>query len=65
MAVLCIPPLDADVRLVLRDFGPFGIAYVERSCQGRCDHNRRNLLHGQYDRPLRVIVARRVRNYCR
>jgi hypothetical protein len=29
MAVVSVPPLDADVHLVLCDFGPFGIAYVE------------------------------------
>ena len=57
MAVVSVPPLDADVHLVLCVFRPFGIAYVEtNSARGRCEHIVRNLLHSQYDRPLRVIA---------
>jgi hypothetical protein len=47
-----VPSLDADVHLVLCDFGRSGLAYVETDPAEAV----RALLDGQYDRPLRIIA---------
>jgi hypothetical protein len=59
--------LNEDVHFVLCDFGRSGLAYVETDPAG-ADATTivQNRLHGQYERPLRIIAlnadARRVRD---
>src|SRR6266568_4340682 len=47
-----VPSLDVDVHLVLCDFGRSGVAYVETDPTKAV----RNLLQGQYERPVRVVA---------
>src|SRR6266446_6445169 len=49
-----VPSLDVDVHLVLCDFGRSGLAYVETD-PTKADAIVRNLLQGQYERPVRVV----------
>ena len=52
-----VPSLDVDVHLVLCDFGRSGLAYVETD-PTKADATTivRNLLQGQYERPVRVVA---------
>ena len=51
------PSLDADVHLVLCDFGRAGFAYVETDpSEADATTVVRNLLRGEYERPLRVVA---------
>jgi len=62
-----VPSLNEDVHFVLCDFGRAGLAYVETD-PDEADATTvvQNLLHGQYERPKRVLAlladprARRV-----
>ena len=52
-----VPSLDADVHLVLCDFGRAGLAYVETDpMEADATAIVRNLLRGEYGRPLRIIA---------
>jgi hypothetical protein len=52
-----VPSLDADVHLVLCDFGRAGLAYVETDpSEADATTVVRNLLRGEYERPLRVVA---------
>src|SRR6188472_4354015 len=52
-----VPSLDIDVHLVLCDFGRAGLAYVETDpAEADATTVVQNLLHGQYERPLRVLA---------
>jgi hypothetical protein len=51
-----IPSLDADIHLVLCDFGRSGPAYVETDPAEADATVVQNLLHGQHERPLRVLA---------
>ena len=54
---LLVPSLDADIHLVLCDFGKAGQAYVETDpAEADAGIVVENLLHGQYERPLRVLA---------
>jgi hypothetical protein len=51
------PSLDADIHLVLCRFGRAGLAYVETDpAEADATTVVKNLLHGRYDQPLRVIA---------
>src|SRR6266576_3322241 len=52
-----VASLDVDVHLVLCDFGRSGLAYVETD-PTKADATTivRNLLQGQYERPVRVVA---------
>jgi hypothetical protein len=55
--VSLVPFLDADVHLVLCDFGRSGLAYVETDpAEADAGIIVENLLHGQYERALRVLA---------
>ena len=76
-----VPSLDADLHFILCDFGRSGLAYVETDpAEADATTVVQNLLHGQYERPLRVIalnadegwsqdvseaIAAKVRDDCR
>jgi hypothetical protein len=48
---------EEDLHFVLCDFGPSGQAYVETDpCEADASTIVRNLLHGQYNRPVRVVA---------
>ena len=52
-----VPSFDADVHLVLCDFGTPGVAYVETDpAEADAGIIVENLLQGQYERPLRVLA---------
>jgi hypothetical protein len=52
-----VPSLDADVHLVLCDFGHASLAYVETDpTQADATTIVQNLLHGRYERPLRIVA---------
>ena len=52
-----VPSLDVDVHLVLCRFGRAGLAYVETDpSDADATTVVRNLLHGQYGEPLRVVA---------
>ena len=52
-----VPSLNEDVHFVLCDFGRAGLAYVETDpAEGDATTVVQNLLHGQYERPLRVLA---------
>jgi hypothetical protein len=52
-----VPSLNEDVHFVLCDFGRAGIAYAETDpAEADATTVVQNLLHGQYERPLRVIA---------
>ena len=52
-----VPSLDADVHLVLCDFGRAGLAYVETDpMEADATAIVRNLLRGEYGRHLRIIA---------
>src|SRR4051812_31497588 len=52
-----VPSLNEDVHFVLCNFGRAGLAYVETDpAEGDATTVVQNLLHGQYDRPLRVLA---------
>ena len=52
-----VPSLDVDVHLVLCDFGRAGLAYVETDpAEADATTVVRNLLQGQYERPVRVVA---------
>ena len=52
-----VSSLDVDVHLVLCDFGRAGLAYVETDpTEADATTVVMNLLHGQYERPLRIIA---------
>jgi hypothetical protein len=52
-----VPSLNVDVHLVLCDFGRSSVAYVETD-PTKADATAivRNLLRGQYERPVRVVA---------
>ena len=55
--VSLVPSLDAGVHLVLCDFGRSGLAYVETDpAEADATAIVRNLLRGEYERPLRIIA---------
>jgi hypothetical protein len=59
-----VPSLDVDIHIVLCDFGRAGLAYVETDpTEADATTVVRNLLHGQYDRPLRTDPIVRPRLY--
>jgi hypothetical protein len=48
---------EQDLHFVLCDFGPSGHAYVETDpCEADASTIVRNLLDGQYNRPVRVVA---------
>ena len=48
---------EQDLHFVLCDFGPSGQAYVETDpCEADASTIVRNLLNGQYNRPVRVVA---------
>jgi hypothetical protein len=52
-----VPSVDVDVHLVLCDFGRAGLAYVETDpTEADATTVVQKLLHGQYERPLRVLA---------
>jgi hypothetical protein len=52
-----VPSFNEDVHLVLCDFGRVGLAYVETDpAEADATTVVQNLLHGQYERPLRVLA---------
>jgi hypothetical protein len=52
-----VPSFDVDIHLVLCDFGRAGLAYIETDpAEADATTIVQNLLHGQYERPLRVIA---------
>jgi hypothetical protein len=52
-----VPSLNEDLHLVLCDFGGAGLAYIETDpAEADATTIVQNLLHGQYERPLRVIA---------
>jgi hypothetical protein len=52
-----VPSLNAEIHLVLCDFGRSGLAYVETDpAEADAGIIVENLLHGQYERPLRVLA---------
>jgi len=52
-----VPSLNEDVHFVLCDFGRAGLAYVETDpAEADATTVVQNLLHGQYERPLRVLA---------
>ena len=52
-----VPSLDADIHLVICNFGRSGLAYVETDpAEADAGIIVENLLHGQYERPLRVLA---------
>jgi hypothetical protein len=52
-----VPSLNEDVHFVLCAFGRAGLAYVETDpAEGDATTVVQNLLHGQYERPLRVLA---------
>jgi hypothetical protein len=52
-----VPSLNEDVHFVLCDFGRAGLAYVETDpTEADATTAVQNLLHGQYERPLRVLA---------
>jgi hypothetical protein len=61
-----VPSLDADVHFVLCDFGRAGLAYVETD-PAEADPTTvvQNLLHGQYERPLRVLALNAAEGWAR
>jgi ferric-dicitrate binding protein FerR (iron transport regulator) len=61
-----VPSLDADIHLVLCGFGRAGLAYVEADpAESDATTVVRNLLHGQYARPLRVVALNVEEGWCR
>jgi hypothetical protein len=61
-----VPEHDADMHLVLCDFGRAGSAYVETD-PSEADQATivRNLLEGQYERPQQVIAFNSAEGWCR
>jgi hypothetical protein len=58
--------LDTDVHLVLCSFGRAGLAYVEADpTESDASTIVRNLLHGQYGHPLRVVAMNVEEGWCR
>jgi hypothetical protein len=54
-----VPSLDADIHLVLCDFGRSGLAYIETDpAEADAGIIVENLLHGQGERPVRVLATR-------
>jgi hypothetical protein len=52
-----VPSLNEDVHFVLCDFGRAGLAYIETDpAVADATTIVKNLLHGQYERPLRAIA---------
>jgi hypothetical protein len=52
-----VPSLNEDLHFVLCDFGRAGLAYVETDpAEGDATTVVQNLLHGQYERPMRVVA---------
>jgi hypothetical protein len=61
-----LPQIDADIHLVLCDFGKLGRAYVETDPDHADEATTvRSILEGQYDRPLRVIAFNPIEGWCR
>src|SRR5258708_34510275 len=61
-----VPSLDVDVHLVLCDFGRSGVAYVETD-PTKADATTivRNLLQGQYGRPVPVVALNAAEGWAR
>jgi hypothetical protein len=52
-----VPSLNEDVHFVLCDFGRAGLAYVGTDpAEANATTVVQNLLHGQYERPMRVLA---------
>jgi hypothetical protein len=52
-----VPFFNEDLHFVLCDFGRAGLAYVETDpAEADATTVVQNLLHGQYERPLRVLA---------
>jgi hypothetical protein len=52
-----VPSLNEDLHFVLCDFGRAGLAYVETDpAEADATTVVQNLLHGQYERPMRVVA---------
>jgi hypothetical protein len=52
-----VPSIDGDLHFVLCDFGTSGLAYVEIDpAEADITTIVQNLLHGQYEVPLRVLA---------
>jgi hypothetical protein len=61
-----VPSLEEDVHFVLCDFGRSGLAYVETDpAEADSGSVVRNLLHGQYDRPLQVLALNAAEGWAR
>jgi hypothetical protein len=61
-----VPSLDADVHLILCDFGQSGLAYVETDpAEADAGIIVENLLHGQYEGPLRVLALNVAEGWAR
>src|SRR5262245_3490165 len=61
-----VPSLNDDVHFVLCDFGRAGLAYVETDpAEGDATTVVQNLLHGQYERPVRVLALDADEGWCR
>ena len=61
-----VPALDLELHFVLCDFGALGSAYVETdpTKAGR-DVIIRNMIAGEYDRPLHVIAVNPAKGWAR
>ena len=54
-----VPSPDHDLHFVLCDFGKYGKTYIETDpCEADRDTIVRNMIDGQYDRPVRVIALK-------
>src|SRR3954471_8640208 len=52
-----VPSFNEDLHFVLCDFGRAGLAYVEAApAEADATTVVQNLLHGQYERPVRVLA---------
>jgi hypothetical protein len=61
-----VPSLDADLHFVLCDFDKSGLAYVETDpAEADITTIVQNLLHGQYERPLRVLALNAYEGWSR
>jgi len=63
MSLSLVPSPDHDLHFVLCDFGKYGKSYVETDpSEADRDTIVRNMIDGQYGRPVRVIALNPRRN---
>jgi hypothetical protein len=66
MSPSLVPSSDHDVHFVLCDFGKYGRFYIETDPrEADRDTIVRNMIDGQYDRPLRVIALNPAEGWSR